>query len=131
MIILLALLPPRSSHLLQSLNIGFFDPVEKAMTEQLEFLFRTGITRMQKMEWLENYIKTLAIPMNPQNIFGGWRGTGLFLLNHHRILRPLSEAVRISPLTQPQTTATPFDGSLMMNSPPESSLRIAINHDII
>ena len=48
--IVLLLLPPHSSHLLQSLDVDVFSLLKQAMRCLLNRLYRTGITRMQKME---------------------------------------------------------------------------------
>jgi hypothetical protein len=53
--IIVFLLPPHSSHLLQPLDIGVFGLVKAAMGLRLSRLYAIEISRLQKIEWLENY----------------------------------------------------------------------------
>ena len=122
--IVLFLLPPHSSHLLQPLNVGVFGPVKAAMSLLLGKLYATEISRLQKIEWLENYIKAHSKSIVERNILGGWRGAGLFPLNSNRVLRLISEAATPSP--QPETiTTTPF---LITSSPPNVTVLRSSNH---
>ncbi len=76
--IILFLLPPHSSHLLQPLDIGVFGPVKSAMAVQLNKLFALEISRLQKVEWVEKYILAREKAMRESNIKGGWCGAGIF-----------------------------------------------------
>ena len=90
--IVLFLLPPHSSHLLQPLDVGVFSPLKHAMSSQLSRLYATEISRLQKVEWLEHYIKARSIAITSSNIHGGWRGSGLIPTNVNKILRSLPDA---------------------------------------
>ena len=50
--IVLFILPPHSSHLTQPLDVGVFRSLKKYMSNALQPLIRTGIARIQKVEWL-------------------------------------------------------------------------------
>jgi hypothetical protein len=89
--ILILLLVPHSSHLTQPLDVGVFGPLKRAMSAQLDPIFRTGISRLQKVEWMEAYVKARHIAITTSNILGGWRGAGLFPTNKQRILRQLAD----------------------------------------
>ena len=54
--IILFLLPPHSSHLLQPLDVGVFSPLKRLMSSQLSRLYATEIVRLQKIEWLQHYV---------------------------------------------------------------------------
>jgi len=54
--IVLMILPPHSSHLTQPLDIGVFGALKKHMAAEIEPLIRTGIARVQKVEWLTAFI---------------------------------------------------------------------------
>jgi hypothetical protein len=113
--IIVFLLPPHSSHLLQPLDVGVFGPVKAAMSLLLSRLYTTEISRLQKIEWLENYMKARLRSIVERNILGGWRGAGIFPLNPHRILRLISDVATPSPQSEPETT-TPY---LISSSPPD------------
>jgi len=69
--IVLLLLPPHSSHLLQSLDVGIFSSLKQAMESLLNRFYRTGITKMQKAEWFECFIPARTKTVNKSNIKGG------------------------------------------------------------
>ena len=118
--IVLFLLPPHSSHLLQPLDVGVFSPLKHAMSSQLSRLYATEISRLQEAEWLEHYAKARFIAITSNNIRGGWRGAGLFPTNINRILRLLPEA------TASSTTPPRNDNStlplLITSSPPDGTV---------
>ena len=55
--IVLMIVPPHTSHMTQPLNVGVFSPLKKYMAAELHFVYRTGIARMQKAEWLAAYVR--------------------------------------------------------------------------
>ena len=114
--IILFLLPPHSSHLLQPLDVGVFSPLKHAMSVQLSRLYATEISRLQKIEWLEHYIKARSTAITSQNILSGWRGAGIFLRNQHRVLRLLSDSVILSQSIEAEPV-TPF---LISSSSPDA-----------
>ena len=79
----LLLLPPHSSHLMQPLDVAVFGPLKHAISLQISRLLRSGITRIQKAEWLERYIEAREHAITNANILAGWRGAGLFPENIH------------------------------------------------
>ena len=86
----LLFLPPHSSHILQPLDVGIFSPLKHAISAQTSRLIRSGISRIQKVEWVERFIVVREEAITTQNILAGWRGAGLFFENMHRILIQLS-----------------------------------------
>jgi len=120
--IILILLPPHSSHLLQPLDVAVFSSLKKALSSRQSRLFRSGLRRINKIEWLEHFISAREEAIIPNNIFAGWRGAGLFPENMHRILHQLPDTLS-RPLSTPaptssNTTMTPF---FLSSSPPEPS----------
>ena len=89
--VIVILLPPHSSHLLQPLDVGVFRSLKTAMTTQLDPLFRTGLNRLEKAEWVNCLVKARPIALTKSNILGGWRGAGLFPRNVDRILDQLPQ----------------------------------------
>src|SRR5271156_6401631 len=76
--IVLFLLPPHSSHLLQPLDIGVFSPLKRAISTEVSCFVRSGVRRIQKVEWLERFIEARKYGITKENIIAGWRGAGLF-----------------------------------------------------
>lgn len=113
--IVLFLLPPHASHVLQPLDVGVFGPLKTAMAMQLSRLLACEISRLQKVEWVDRYIPARAQAVSASNIQGGWRGAGLFPLNRHRVLRIISDSTTPSPPEQAEITA-PY---LVTSSPPD------------
>ena len=107
----LILLPPHSSHLLQPLDVGVFQPLKRAISTQISRLIRSGIRRIQKVEWLERFVEAREHGITMENIMSGWRGAGLFPENMHRVLSQLPDQQKSTlPSTPPQnhTTHSPF-----------------------
>ena len=48
--IVLILLPSYCFHLLQSLNVNIFDSLKSILSNELDYIFRTGISTLQKIE---------------------------------------------------------------------------------
>ena len=117
--IVLFLLPPHSSHLLQPLDVGVFGPLKRAMSSRLSRLYATEISRLQKVEWLEHYIQGRVNAITPQNVLGGWRGAGICPFNPHRVLRSLSDSPATVSLSPSQNDCTTLS-LLITSSPPDA-----------
>ena len=105
--IALILLPPLSSHLLQPLDVGVFAPLKHAISTQISCLLRSGMGRIQKVEWLERFIEAREHGITKKNIISGWRGAGLFPENMHQILIQLADHEEYTlPSIPPQNHAT-------------------------
>jgi len=115
--ILVLLLIPHSSHIMQPLDVGVFGPLKRAMSAQLDPIFRTGVRTVHKSEWMECYVEARNTAMTQSNILGAWRGAGLFPMNKHRILCQLSNAAD-SPSTPKKNPIAPIQ-LLNTTSPPD------------
>jgi DDE superfamily endonuclease. len=100
--IILVLLPPHSSHLLQPLDVGVFGPLKKILSKYLSKLLSTGVHRLEKYEWAMHYVKARPEALSVNNVKGGWRGAGLIPFNRTRIIRSLPD-VDISPVSELQS----------------------------
>src|SRR5947207_1398580 len=118
--IVLFLLPPHSSHILQPLDVGVFGPLKTAMATQLSKLFASEISKLQKVEWVEKYILARAKGITALNIQGGWRGAGLFPLNRYRVLRTISDSATPPPLQEDSMPITPY----LISSPPPHAITL-------
>ena len=82
--ICLLLLLPHSSHLLQPLDVGIFSPLKTAVSADLDRLIRVGINRLEKVEWIESYIRARPNAFTEKNIRAGWRQSGLAPINRNK-----------------------------------------------
>jgi hypothetical protein len=122
--IALALLPPHSSHLLQPLDVSIFGPLKTALAHRQTQLFRSGVRRIEKAEWVEDFSAAREDAINEKNVLSGWRGSGLFPENLHRMLHQLPDdrmPQSLSDISTPshptsQANSTPF---FISSSPPE------------
>ena len=124
------LLPAHSSHLLQPLDVGIFGPLKTAISSQLDRLIRTGVSRVQKVEWLDAYIKARAIAFSSRNILSSWKGAGLVPFSPSHILRRISSGrnTTSTPPTSPHTEPKgPFDD---LPSSPESMIVRSANIEV-
>jgi len=118
--ILLMILPPHSSHLTQPLDVGVFGPLKKHMSAEIEPLMRTGITRVQKVEWLTAFVAAHAKAVSAKNVLGGFRGTGIHPFLSTKVLRRVASSPPPEPESRPSTPPnllTPFNERVFTDSP--------------
>jgi hypothetical protein len=119
--ILLFILPPHTSHLLQPLDVAIFGPLKKRLTAALEHLNAAQLLRIHKHEWMEAYIKARTEVLKTQHIDSSWRGAGLFPFNPKRALRTIAKET--TPEAEIPKTPTPyeaFDQVFVNSSPPDA-----------
>jgi DDE superfamily endonuclease len=119
----LVLLPPHSSHLLQQLDVSLVGPLKIALAHQQARLFRSGVRRIEKLEWLEHFILAREEALTESNAVSGWRGAGLFPENIHRILINVSDPQ--DPISTSEPTPPPADDTLFFlssSSSPEPAI---------
>jgi hypothetical protein len=120
----LALLPPHSSHLTQPLDVGVFSSMKAHMTREMDRIIRTGIPRIDKIEWTNAFIKARPHAFTVRNIKSGWSGTGLFPFNPEKVLGriPISNPLPIEPSpaarsSTPNPSLSPLDNPDLTSSP--------------
>ena len=123
----LILLPPHSSHLLQPLDVGVFSPLKRAISNQISRFIRSGITRIQKVEWLERFIEAREQAVTSTNIISEWRGAGLFPENMHRILTQLVDYEQPAISTTPPQNRTTHPAFYPDSCRPDPSIAHSIN----
>jgi hypothetical protein len=126
--IILLILPPHTSHLLQPLDVAIFGPLKKRLTVALSHLNQAQLVRIQKFEWLEAYIKARTEVFNQSHIEAAWRGSGLLPFNPQRALRTIER----SPTPELERPKTPtqfdiFDQVFVNSSPPDAANLQAAN----
>ena len=85
--ILVLLLPPHSSHLIQPLDVGIFSPLKWRMSEELDKILRYGFSNIKKFEWANCYRIARPDAMKPSNIKSAWSGAGLIPFNPRKVIR--------------------------------------------
>ena len=118
--IVLMILPPHSSHLTQPLDVGVFGPLKKCMATEIEPLLRTGVARVQKVEWLAAFITAHSTAFKERNIKGGFLGTGIHPFKPAKVINRVVSKSTSSTSPRPSTpsiTATPFIPSVLTSSP--------------
>ena len=115
--IILLILPPHTSHLLQPLDVGVFGPLKKAVSARLDRIIRTDVNRVQKSEFVECYMKAKISAFTSMNIQSGWRGAGLFPIDRVKIYRHLPRLSTPPPLPSTSSSNTPFNNELISSSP--------------
>jgi hypothetical protein len=54
--IILLVLPPHTSHLLQRIDVGVFAPLERALACETDAALRIGTSRISRVQWVQMYI---------------------------------------------------------------------------
>ena len=88
--IILLILSPHMSHLLQPLNVTIFSSLKKWLTAVLSHLNQAQLIWIQKFKWMKTYIQTWADICNHQNVESAWHEAGLFSFNSQRALHTIA-----------------------------------------
>ncbi len=65
--------------------------LKKVMASKLEPLLRTGVSRIQKVEWTGAFVKAYEEAFRAKNIIGGFHGTGIHPYVPSKVLRQVSD----------------------------------------
>ena len=79
-------LAPHSSHLLQPLDVGCFNPLKTAYGKEIENFVKSYITHITKTEFLITFQAAHNAAITKKNIQGGFKGSGLFPFNPESVL---------------------------------------------
>jgi hypothetical protein len=88
--ITLCQLPSHTSYKLQPCDVSVFSPLKTAYRNQVERLYRGGVTLVNKEHFTTLYSPTREIAMTKKNILAGWAKTGLFPFNPDKVLRDIA-----------------------------------------
>src|SRR5271169_6580804 len=116
--ILLAILPPHSSHLTQPLDVGVFGSLKKHMAAEIDPLIRLGVTRIQKVEWLAAFVIAHYKALRTENILGGFCGTGIHPFEPTKVLNRVASpnlSIQTRSSTPPIPT-NPFNDAVLTSS---------------
>ena len=95
-------LPAHSSHLLQPLDVGCFNPLKRAYSRALEDFIKSHVNHITKTEFLIAFHAAHVAAMTPQNIQGGFKGAGLVPFDPECVISKLD--VKLGTRTPPEAT---------------------------
>lgn len=70
-------MPPRSSYILQPLDVGCFSPLKHSYRRQIETFTQNRLNHITKLEFLSVFKEAFKATSTKQNIKSGFRATGL------------------------------------------------------
>ena len=117
--IILMILPPHSSHLIQSLNVGVFSSLKRLMASAIEPLVSTELHRILKAEWLSAFVKAHDGAFSIQNIQSSFHGTGVMPFNPLKVIDRIKS---LPPIIQKSVTVRDFTSIELTTSYKESIL---------
>jgi hypothetical protein len=118
----LVVLPPHTSHILQPLDVGLFGPLKRALSTEIDRLFRLDTRRIPRIEWTTAYITARSRAFTTRNVESAFRASGIYPLSPITILSTLRMPSSTPPTTPPPITTTKdLDRSLLDSSPPEGT----------
>jgi len=94
-------LPPHSSHLTQPLDVGCFSALKQAYGRELEDFIKAHITHITKLEFFIAFGSAHFKAITPENIKGGFQGSGLAPYNPQAVLSRLDIKLRTPTPTGP------------------------------
>ena len=98
-------LPAHSSHLLQPLDVGCFNPLKRAYGKALEDFIKSHVNHITKTEFFIAFYAAHVAAMTSQNIQGGFKGTGLVPFDPECVISKLD--VKLGTRTPPEATLPP------------------------
>ena len=118
----LVVLPPHTSHILQPLDVGLFGPLKRALSTEIDRLFRLDTRRIPRIEWTSAYITARSRAFTTRNVESAFRSSGIYPLSPITILSTLRmpTPTRTTP-PPPITTTNDLNRSLLDSSPPEGT----------
>lgn len=83
-------MPPHSSHLRQPLDVGCFGPLKQAYGSFIQSKTQLGFSYIDRLDFLEAYLKAHQEVFKPQNIQSGFSAAGIYSFNPERVLSKLN-----------------------------------------
>src|SRR5579862_1834949 len=97
--ILLFLLVPHSSHIVQPLDAGLFRAVKLKLSEYVTPLMNLGAVKINKTEWLKFYYQAHTDAFTIRNIKSCFSSTGIYSFNPTKAFNRLPSMPQNSPST--------------------------------
>jgi hypothetical protein len=111
-------LPPHTTHLLQPLDVGCFQPLKWYHGRCLDWAARTGSKDISKADFMATLCELRGLTFTRNTIGSGWRRTGLAPYNPELVLAQLK---RQEDCSDSERTATPPDTPTPQTPQPRSS----------
>lgn len=70
-------IPPHSSHIFRSLDVGCFGPLKQAYGRQIEMKMRAGTSHITKEDFFPAFFAAFQEAIAEKNVQGGFRRAGL------------------------------------------------------
>jgi hypothetical protein len=87
-------MPAHSSHILQPLDVGCFNPLKLAYGNEIEKKMRLGVNHITKDDFLFVYFLAYKAAITEKNICSGFRASGLVPHDPDRVISELNPIVR-------------------------------------
>jgi hypothetical protein len=86
--IVLAVLPPHSTHRLQPLDVGLFSPLATFYSQQIDQLLTEsqGLVRLTKRDFWSLFYEAWKQAFTMKNVQSAWEKTGIYPFNPQRVL---------------------------------------------
>jgi hypothetical protein len=118
-------MPPHTSHCLQPLDISIFRPLKRNLTKHLENRLQHDSRRLQRVEWMEAFIKARRDSFRLSSIKSSFRSARIYPFDPLEVLLKLDPPLLLLSSTLPPTNGPiDLDDFLLLSSPLDSvSLR--------
>ncbi|EED19603.1 pogo transposable element, putative [Talaromyces stipitatus ATCC 10500] len=83
-------MPAHTSHLCQPLDVSIFSPLKKSYYKHVEYRTRLGFSHIDKLDFLEAFLRARTEAYKTTSIQNGFAATGLVPLNPGRVLEKLN-----------------------------------------
>jgi len=127
--IILMILPPHTSHLLQPLDVAIFASIKAYLATETKKFINCGIARQQRPEWLTAYAKARELALTKCNIYSAFHGAGLVPFYPKKAIDQLPKSASVNPQTPEKQSI--LESILLSSSPPNSDDLQKANTELI
>ena len=99
-------MPPHSSHLLQTLDVGCFSVLKRSYGREIEKLMHNHIHHITKPDFFLAFHAAFWAAFHPENVQGGFRGAGLVPFDPEKVISQLDIKLRTPTPTGPPSAQT-------------------------